>query len=94
MKEDIVGAALDLICAKEKTRLDLGLSDADGEWVRTEAESLVEPVVWDCIERAIEEGKRLQTYKVRLDSRSTNNSKSFKIEPQRRYLISSYPRLF
>ena len=71
VKEDIIGAALDLIYAKDKTRLDLGLTNADGEWVRTEAESMVEPVVWDCIARAIEEGKRLQTYKVRPDH-STN----------------------
>ena len=71
VKEDIIGAALDLIYAKDKTRLDLGLTDADGEWVRTEAESMVEPVVWDCIARAIEEGERLQTYKVRPDH-STN----------------------
>ena len=68
VKEDIVGAALDLIYAKDKTRLDLGLTDADGEWVRTEAESMVEPIVWDCIERAIEEGERIQTYKVRPES--------------------------
>ena len=88
VKEDIVGAALDLIYAKDKTRLDLGLTDADGEWVRTEAESMVEPIVWDCIARAIEEGERLQTYKVRPDH-STNFQIILKLSSKELYIIST-----